>query len=176
MDPSSPTHPTEPLGPWIHMLGCEPLEEVWSCSVTCVKTCIHTEAGCFIHVVPACPRQCAHMYVCVCICMCACSSIRLCICVCSYLASLVLRPLQLCRCLAARMCGCACVHVYVPVPGSLCLCACVCVCHTQGTSRDEYGRLVLGDIIRTVNGSTIKNSSDLYRILDKAKVRVRMHT
>lgn len=39
-----------------------------------------------------------------------------------------------------------------------------------GTSRDEYGRLVLGDIIRTVNGSTIKTSSDLYRILDKSKV------
>eukprot|EP00197_Chlamydomonas_leiostraca_P016229 CAMPEP_0202863164 /NCGR_PEP_ID=MMETSP1391-20130828/3905_1 /ASSEMBLY_ACC=CAM_ASM_000867 /TAXON_ID=1034604 /ORGANISM="Chlamydomonas leiostraca, Strain SAG 11-49" /LENGTH=419 /DNA_ID=CAMNT_0049542769 /DNA_START=150 /DNA_END=1409 /DNA_ORIENTATION=+ len=40
----------------------------------------------------------------------------------------------------------------------------------QGTTRDEYGRLVLGDIIRAVNGSPIKNSSDLYKILDKAKV------
>ena len=50
----------------------------------------------------------------------------------------------------------------------------VCACwgtHAQGTSRDEYGRLVLGDIIRTVDGVTIKSSSDLYRVLDKAKVR-----
>ncbi len=43
---------------------------------------------------------------------------------------------------------------------------------TQGTSRDEYGRLVLGDIIRTVNGTMIKSSSDLYKVLDKSKVRV----
>lgn len=40
----------------------------------------------------------------------------------------------------------------------------------MGTSRDEYGRLVLGDIIRTVNGALIKTSADLYRILDKSKV------
>lgn len=40
----------------------------------------------------------------------------------------------------------------------------------QGTTRDEYGRLVLGDIIRSVNGATIKTASDLYRILDKAAV------
>nr|AAB61311.1 htrA-like protein [Haematococcus lacustris] len=39
-----------------------------------------------------------------------------------------------------------------------------------GTSRDEYGRLVLGDIIRTVNGTVIRSSTDLYRVLDKAQV------
>lgn len=40
----------------------------------------------------------------------------------------------------------------------------------HGTSRDEFGRLVLGDIITAINGQKIKRSSDLYRILDKCKV------
>lgn len=40
----------------------------------------------------------------------------------------------------------------------------------KGTSRDEYGRLVLGDIILAVDGKKIKNASDLYRVLDTAKV------
>ncbi|KXZ47606.1 hypothetical protein GPECTOR_34g765 [Gonium pectorale] len=40
----------------------------------------------------------------------------------------------------------------------------------KGSTRDEYGRLVLGDIIVAVNGAKIKNSSDLYRVLDKCKV------
>lgn len=40
----------------------------------------------------------------------------------------------------------------------------------RGTSRDDYGRLVLGDIITGINGSRIRNSSDLYRVLDKATV------
>jgi hypothetical protein len=40
----------------------------------------------------------------------------------------------------------------------------------QGTSRDEYGRLVLGDIIRAANGTPVGSSSDLYKILDKSKV------
>lgn len=40
----------------------------------------------------------------------------------------------------------------------------------RGTSRDEYGRLVLGDIITAINGSKIKTSSDLYRMLDKSTV------
>lgn len=40
----------------------------------------------------------------------------------------------------------------------------------KGTSRDEYGRLVLGDIILAIDGKKIKNASDLYRILDTAKV------
>ncbi|GAX73152.1 hypothetical protein CEUSTIGMA_g605.t1 [Chlamydomonas eustigma] len=40
----------------------------------------------------------------------------------------------------------------------------------QGTSRDEFGRLVLGDIITGINGKKIKNSSDLYRVLDRCKV------
>jgi S1-C subfamily serine protease len=34
----------------------------------------------------------------------------------------------------------------------------------------QFGRLVLGDIIMGVNGKTIKNSSDLYRVLDSSKV------
>ena len=40
----------------------------------------------------------------------------------------------------------------------------------RGTSRDDYGRLVLGDIITRVNGARIRSSSDLYRVLDKAQV------
>lgn len=40
----------------------------------------------------------------------------------------------------------------------------------QGSSRDEYGRLVLGDIILGINGKKIDTASDLYRILDKAAV------
>ena len=39
-----------------------------------------------------------------------------------------------------------------------------------GTSRDDFGRLVLGDIITGINGKIIKNSSDLYRVLDGCKV------
>lgn len=42
----------------------------------------------------------------------------------------------------------------------------------RGTSRDEYGRLVLGDIITAINGNKVRNSSDLYRMLDKATVRM----
>lgn len=42
----------------------------------------------------------------------------------------------------------------------------------RGTSRDEYGRLVLGDIITAINGSKVRNSSDLYRLLDKSVVSV----
>ncbi|KAI0523175.1 hypothetical protein KFK09_005567 [Dendrobium nobile] len=38
------------------------------------------------------------------------------------------------------------------------------------TKRDEYGRLVLGDIITSVNGKKVANGSDLYRILDQCKV------
>ena len=40
----------------------------------------------------------------------------------------------------------------------------------RGSSRDEYGRLVLGDIILSINGTRINTASDLYRILDKARV------
>ena len=39
-----------------------------------------------------------------------------------------------------------------------------------GTQRDEYGRLVLGDIITAVNGVGTKTSSDLFRILNKCQV------
>ncbi|KAL8153295.1 hypothetical protein V2J09_011055 [Rumex salicifolius] len=38
------------------------------------------------------------------------------------------------------------------------------------TKRDAYGRLVLGDIITSVNGHRVTNGSDLYRILDNCKV------
>lgn len=40
----------------------------------------------------------------------------------------------------------------------------------HGTSRDEYGRLVLGDIILAVDGKKVKNASDLYRALDRLAV------
>lgn len=40
----------------------------------------------------------------------------------------------------------------------------------QGTSRDSYGRLVLGDIIIGINGTPVRSASDLYKILDKTKV------
>ncbi|KAK9067288.1 hypothetical protein SSX86_014614 [Deinandra increscens subsp. villosa] len=40
----------------------------------------------------------------------------------------------------------------------------------QSTKRDTYGRLVLGDIITSVNGKKVANGSDLYRILDQCKV------
>ncbi|XP_068637046.1 protease Do-like 1, chloroplastic [Aristolochia californica] len=38
------------------------------------------------------------------------------------------------------------------------------------TKRDAYGRLILGDIIVSVNGKKVNNGSDLYRILDQCKV------
>ena len=38
------------------------------------------------------------------------------------------------------------------------------------TKRDAYGRLILGDIITSVNGTKVNNGSDLYRILDQCKV------
>eukprot|EP00262_Sarcandra_glabra_P009707 TRINITY_DN2423_c0_g2_i2.p1 TRINITY_DN2423_c0_g2~~TRINITY_DN2423_c0_g2_i2.p1 ORF type:complete len:446 (-),score=62.76 TRINITY_DN2423_c0_g2_i2:30-1367(-) len=40
----------------------------------------------------------------------------------------------------------------------------------QPTKRDAYGRLILGDIITSVNGTKVANGSDLYRILDQCKV------
>lgn len=40
----------------------------------------------------------------------------------------------------------------------------------KSTKRDAYGRLVLGDIITSVNGQKVTNGSDLYRILDTCKV------
>lgn len=38
------------------------------------------------------------------------------------------------------------------------------------TTRDSYGRLILGDIITGINGQKIKNGSDLYKIMDRFKV------
>ncbi|KAE8694146.1 Protease Do-like 1 [Hibiscus syriacus] len=38
------------------------------------------------------------------------------------------------------------------------------------TKRDAYGRLILGDIITSVNGKKVTNGTDLYRILDQCKV------
>ncbi|KAK9119699.1 hypothetical protein Scep_017792 [Stephania cephalantha] len=40
----------------------------------------------------------------------------------------------------------------------------------QPTKRDSFGRLILGDIITSVNGKKVTNGSDLYRILDQCKV------
>lgn len=40
----------------------------------------------------------------------------------------------------------------------------------RGSTRDEYGRLVLGDIILAIDGKRINTASDLYRILDKCSV------
>lgn len=40
----------------------------------------------------------------------------------------------------------------------------------QPTKRDAFGRLILGDIITSVNGKKVTNGSDLYRILDQCKV------
>ncbi|KAG8384828.1 hypothetical protein BUALT_Bualt04G0158900 [Buddleja alternifolia] len=40
----------------------------------------------------------------------------------------------------------------------------------RSTKRDTYGRLILGDIITSLNGKKVSNGSDLYRILDQCKV------
>ena len=41
----------------------------------------------------------------------------------------------------------------------------------MGTFRDQIsGDVVLGDVVVGMNGETVKNSSDLYRILDDLKV------
>lgn len=40
----------------------------------------------------------------------------------------------------------------------------------QGTKRDNYGRLVYGDIITKFNGASVKNMSDLYKNLDKCSI------
>ncbi|XP_073294028.1 protease Do-like 1, chloroplastic [Primulina huaijiensis] len=40
----------------------------------------------------------------------------------------------------------------------------------RSTKRDSYGRLILGDIITSINGKKVSNGSDLYRIMDQCKV------
>jgi S1-C subfamily serine protease len=40
----------------------------------------------------------------------------------------------------------------------------------RSTTRDSYGRLVLGDIITSLNNQKVSNGSDLYKILDRCKV------
>ena len=40
----------------------------------------------------------------------------------------------------------------------------------KATSRDSAGRLILGDVIVELDGALIKDSSDLYRTLDKLSV------
>ncbi|KZV23912.1 DegP protease 1 isoform 1 [Dorcoceras hygrometricum] len=40
----------------------------------------------------------------------------------------------------------------------------------RSTKRDSYGRLILGDIITSINGKKVANGSDLYRIMDQCKV------
>lgn len=44
------------------------------------------------------------------------------------------------------------------------------------TKRDSYGRLILGDIITSVNGKKVSNGSDLYRILDQCEVGEKVPT
>jgi len=40
----------------------------------------------------------------------------------------------------------------------------------KGTERDSYGRLVLGDVINTIDNNPVKSGSDLYRALDRKRV------
>ncbi len=40
----------------------------------------------------------------------------------------------------------------------------------RSTTRDSYGRLVLGDVITSLNNQKVSNGSDLYKILDRCKV------
>ena len=40
----------------------------------------------------------------------------------------------------------------------------------RGTERDDFGRLILGDIITGVNGTPIKQSADLFRLLNRKTV------
>ena len=40
----------------------------------------------------------------------------------------------------------------------------------KGTSRDKYGRLVLGDIITAMNKKKVRTASDLYKLLDKCSI------
>jgi len=40
----------------------------------------------------------------------------------------------------------------------------------QATTRDSFGRLVLGDILVGINGTEVKSSLDLYRVLNKLSV------
>lgn len=46
------------------------------------------------------------------------------------------------------------------------------------TRRDQFGRIVLGDVILGVDGQPVKNSADLFRVLDARKagdtVRLRL--
>ena len=65
------------------------------------------------------------------------------------------------------------MHFSGHVPAVQDLCSKNCIFPLQGlqsTKRDAYGRLILGDIITSVNGTKVGNGSDLYRILDQCKV------
>lgn len=46
-----------------------------------------------------------------------------------------------------------------------------CPACLQGTYRDEYGRLRLGDVIVGLNGQPVKSERDLFDVLDGCKVR-----
>ena len=37
------------------------------------------------------------------------------------------------------------------------------------TRRDQFGRLLLGDVILGIDGQPVKNSADLFRVLDSRK-------
>ena len=40
----------------------------------------------------------------------------------------------------------------------------------KGTTRDRYGRVVFGDVIRRFNGKVVRTPNDLYRALENAKI------
>mmetsp|Transcript_26592 Transcript_26592/g.87164 ORF Transcript_26592/g.87164 Transcript_26592/m.87164 type:complete len:506 (-) Transcript_26592:58-1575(-) len=40
----------------------------------------------------------------------------------------------------------------------------------RSTTRDEEGRLILGDVITSIDGRRVNNSTDLFRVLDKCSV------
>lgn len=90
------------------------------------------------------------------------------VCACVAVGILVLCASQL-RCPSSGVCVCVCVPAGILVlnarEGGPAWRAGI-----RGTSRDEYGRLVLGDIITAINGQKIRNSSDLYKVLDKSTV------
>ena len=40
----------------------------------------------------------------------------------------------------------------------------------KGTSRDRFGRVLFGDVIRRYNGKVVRSPNDLYRALEKSEI------
>lgn len=40
----------------------------------------------------------------------------------------------------------------------------------KGTTRDKFGRVVFGDVIRRFDGKVVRSPNDLYRALEKAEI------